>query len=123
MKKQVEHERNSILNTVRLFLSGLAILTVGGLIGSSVALLYAPRSGRATRALIRSRGVEMREKIAEETHLTALQARDQMNHMRRDARYRAREIGSRLQNTRQDTQHALREAVSTVPLPFKHNGQ
>ena len=123
MKKQVDLERNSIWNAVRSILSGIAVLAVGGLIGSSVALLYAPRSGRATRALIRSRGVELREKIAEETQLTALQARGQMNHMRRDARYRAREIGSRLQNTREDTQYALKGAVSAVPLPFKHNGQ
>ena len=123
MKKQVELERNSILDSVRMFLSGLAVLAVGGLIGSSVALLYAPRSGRATRALIYSRGVELKEKISEEAHLVNVQARDQLNHVRRDARYRTREIGSRLQNTRQDTQYALRGAVSNVPLPFKHNGQ
>ena len=123
MKNQPDVKSNSRWHVVRSFFSGLAVLTMGGLIGSSVALLYAPRSGRATRSLIYSRGVELKEKIAEEAQLAGMQAKGQLNHVRRDARYKAREIGSRLQNTREDRQYALKEAVGGIPLPFKHNGQ
>jgi gas vesicle protein len=123
MKNQVDVKNNSRWHGVRSFFSGVAVLTIGGLIGSSVALLYAPRSGRATRTMIYSRGMELKERIAEETHLASLQAKGQINHVRRDARYKAREIGSRLQNTRQDRQYAFKEAVGGIPLPFKHNGQ
>jgi len=123
MKNQVDVKRSSLWNGIRSFMSGLAVLTLGGMIGSSVALLYAPRSGRATRSLIYSRGVELKEKIAEEAQLAGMQAKGQINHVRRDARYKAREIGSRLQNTREDRQYALKEAVGGISIPFKHNGQ
>jgi gas vesicle protein len=123
MKNQADIKSNSRWNGVRTFFSALAILTMGGLIGSGVALLYAPRSGRATRSMIQSRGVELKEKIAEEAHLASLQARGQLNHVRRDTRYKARQLGSRLQNAREDRQYAIKESVSGISLPFKHNGQ
>ena len=61
--------------------------------------------------------------MAEEAHLAGMQAKGQLNHVRRDVRYKTREIGSRLQNTREDRQYALKEAGGGIPLPFKHNGQ
>lgn len=102
MKNQAVLEKNSLWHSIRSFLSGLAVLTIGGLIGSSVALLYAPRSGRATRSLIYSQGVAFKEKLAEEAHLAGIQAKGQLNHVSRDARYKARVISSRLQNTLED---------------------
>lgn len=123
MKNQDVSERKSRWHSLRSFFSGLAVLTIGGLIGSSVALLYAPRSGRATRTMIYSQGVALKEKIAEEAHLAGIQAKGQLNHVRRDTRYKARAIGSRLQNTLEDRRYALKEAVSGVPLPFQQNGQ
>jgi gas vesicle protein len=123
MKNQDVLERKSLWHSLRSFLSGLTVLAIGGLIGSSVALLYAPRSGRATRTMIYSQGVALKEKIAEEAHLASIQAKGQLNHVRRDTRYKTRAIGSRLHNTLEDRQYALKEAVSGVPLPFQHNGQ
>lgn len=123
MKNQDALMRNSFWHSIRSFLTGLVMLTIGGMIGSSVALLYAPRSGRATRSMIHSRGVALKEKLAEEAQLASIQAKDQLNHVKRDTRYRAREIGSRLQNSLEDRQYALKEAVSTISIPFQRNGQ
>ena len=109
MKNQDVSKNNSRWYTIRSFLSSIAILTLGGLIGSGVAVLYAPRSGRATRSMIYSQGVALKEKIAEETQLARLQARGQLNHVSRGTRYKAKEIGSRLQNTLEDRRYALKE--------------
>jgi gas vesicle protein len=123
MKNQDAKERKPRGHIIRSILSGIAFLTIGGLVGSSVALLYAPRSGRATRSMIYSQGVALKEKLAEEAQLAGIQARSQLNHVRRDTRYRTREIGARLQNSLENRQYALKEAVSTIPVPFQRNGQ
>jgi len=40
---------------------------VGGLTGAVVSLLFAPQSGEETRALIRDKSIEIRDKAAETT--------------------------------------------------------
>jgi gas vesicle protein len=44
------------------FLSGLII---GGLVGAAAALLLAPQSGEETRAIIKEKGIELKDKAAE----------------------------------------------------------
>jgi gas vesicle protein len=46
-------------------LIGLACMVVGGLVGASVALLMAPQSG-ASHAQLLSKGMEIKEKLADE---------------------------------------------------------
>ncbi len=47
------------------FGSFLAGFLIGGLAGALVALLFAPQSGEETRALIRDKAIELRDKSAE----------------------------------------------------------
>ncbi len=47
------------------FGSFFAGLIVGGLVGAAVALLLAPQSGEETRATIRDRGIELKERAVE----------------------------------------------------------
>jgi gas vesicle protein len=67
------------------FLSGVII---GGLIGAAAALLLAPQSGEETRAIIRERSIELKDKATE----TAEEARHRAEMAAMDARHRAEEL-------------------------------
>ncbi len=139
MKKQKTLEQHSVWSSIRSFLAGLAALTIGGFIGAGVALLYAPQSGRATRSMIYSKGVALKEKAAEEAHLAGTKAKGQLNHVTRDIRYKAQEVGSQakgqLNHVTRDIRYKANEigsrvqdaigegqsAVSSVLTP--HNGR
>lgn len=64
------------------FLTGLVL---GGVIGAVVALLYAPQSGEETRAVIKEKGIEIKDKAVE----TAEEARLRAERALEDARARA----------------------------------
>ena len=96
---------------IRMILTTMTALILGGLIGTSVALLYAPRSGRATRALLRSKGVQIQEKVAEDISLTGTQVKDRLDNLTNEARNKVTEIGDQLKDT-----------VSSISLPIPANG-
>jgi gas vesicle protein len=73
---------------------------VGGLTGAVVALLFAPQSGEETRALIKDKSIELRDKAqvtAEEAYAraeaAAKEARARAEELAREARTRAEELG------------------------------
>jgi len=47
---------------------------VGGLTGAVVALLFAPQSGEETRAVIKEKSIELRDKAAQQAELVASKA-------------------------------------------------
>ncbi len=114
---------NSVWRSIRMILASIASLLIGGIIGAGVALLYAPQSGRATRAMIRSKGVELKERAAEEVNLTRAQAVGKVNRMTRQIRSQASQFSHQLQDMVEDQQAALKETVSAIPMPFQHNGR
>jgi len=73
---------------------------VGGLTGAVAALLFAPQSGEETRALIKDKSIELRDKAqltAEETYAraeaAAKEARQRADELAGVARARATELG------------------------------
>jgi gas vesicle protein len=73
---------------------------VGGVAGAAVALLFAPQSGVETRALIKEKAIELKDKTTEsveEAYAKAEQAaRDARMHadeLTKEARVRATELG------------------------------
>jgi gas vesicle protein len=92
---------------LRMIFMTIFALIIGGLIGTSVTLLYAPRSGRATRALLRSKGVQIQEKVAEDLSLTGNQVKGRIDNLTNEARHKVVQIGDQLKDT-----------VSSVSLPF-----
>lgn len=58
---------------------------VGGLVGAAMALLYAPQSGEETRAYIRDKSIELKEKAAE----TVEEARERTEKALEEAKARA----------------------------------
>jgi len=49
---------------------------VGGVAGAVAALLLAPQSGEETRALIKDKSIELRDKAAEQAEMVATKAND-----------------------------------------------
>jgi gas vesicle protein len=70
------------------FASFLVGLVVGGLTGAVVSLLFAPQSGEETRALIRDKSIEIRDRAQE----TAEEALARAEAVAADARARADEL-------------------------------
>lgn len=87
-KEVVEIRTRSSFGTL---LSGFII---GGLIGATVALLSAPQSGAETRAMLRERSSELRDRAADVASDTAARA----NQMISDARDKASEAISTTKN-------------------------
>ena len=74
---------------------------VGGLTGAVVALLFAPQSGEETRALIKDKSIELRDKAqqtAEEAlaraEATAQEARARADELAKQVRERGKEVYS-----------------------------
>jgi gas vesicle protein len=65
---------------------------VGGLTGAVVSLLFAPQSGEETRALIKDKSIELRDKAS----VTAEQALAKAEAAAAEARARADELGKEL---------------------------
>ncbi len=84
-------------NDIGAFLSGFVI---GGLIGAAVALVLAPQSGEETRALIRERGIELKERAEE----TAAEARARAEQATLEARKRAEEMASQAKTKAEEVQ-------------------
>jgi len=61
---------------------------VGGVAGAVAALLLAPQSGEETRALIKDKSIEFRDKAAEQAEMVASRA----NEFADDARTRGKEV-------------------------------
>ena len=110
------------MKAVRMIMASVASLVVGGLIGAGVALLYAPQSGRATRTMIYGKGVAIKERAREEVNLTRSRAMGKLNKVSRKIQNQTTHLSSQLQDLVDDQQTALKEVVSSIPLPFQHNG-
>jgi gas vesicle protein len=72
---------------------------VGGLTGAVAALLFAPQSGEETRAVIKERSIELRDKAAEEAEVAwkraeaaAIEARDKAEEFTKQAMAQSEEI-------------------------------
>ena len=89
---------------------------VGGLTGAVVALLFAPQSGEETRALIKDKSIELRDKAqvsAEEALARAEQlaadARLRAEELTKEARARATELASEVRERGKSAVDAVRK--------------
>jgi len=89
---------------------------VGGLTGSVVALMFAPQSGEETRALIKDKSIELRDKAqisAEEAiaraEAAAAEARARADDLARQLRERSKEVYSDVRDRGQAAIDDVRE--------------
>jgi gas vesicle protein len=92
---------------------------VGGLTGAVVSLLFAPQSGEETRALIRDKSIELRDRAAEtaeealaRAEAAATEARARAEELGRQARMRAEELAKDLRTRGEGALDAVRKATA-----------
>ena len=92
---------------------------VGGLTGAVVALLFAPQSGEETRALIKDKSIELRDKA----QVSAEEAYARAEELAADARHRAEELSKEARTRATELANEVRErgksAVNAVRKPKK----
>ncbi len=107
---------------------------VGGLTGAVVALLFAPQTGEETRALIKDKSIELRDKAqltAEEAYARAEQAakdaRVRAEELAHEARVRAGELThearTRAEQLANDVRERGKSALDAVRKPKKGDGE
>lgn len=101
------HEHGYMARNAGGFVAGLLM---GGLIGSGAMLLWAPQSGKETRANIRQEGLELRDQVVETVEDAVEQARGQAHQISGSVRKEA----EKLQRRGQDLLDEQREVVSDI---------
>jgi gas vesicle protein len=95
---------------------------VGGLTGAVVSLLFAPQSGEETRALIKDKSIELRDKA----QVTAEEALARAESLAADARKRAEELTHEAKVRAEHLAAEVRErgkgALEAVRKPRKGEG-
>jgi len=95
---------------------------VGGLTGAVVSLLFAPQSGEETRALIKDKSIELRDKA----QVTGEEALARAEALAADARRRAeeltREARARAEQLAGEVRERGKSAIEAVRKPKKTDG-
>jgi gas vesicle protein len=106
---------------------------VGGLTGAVVALLFAPQSGDETRALIKDKSIELRDKaqVTGEEALAraealAAEARQRAEELTKEARIHAEqlagEVRERTEHLTSEVRERSKSAIDAVRKPKKSDG-
>lgn len=93
--KNRTHEFENMEHTTRGTKSMLTGFLVGGLVGAATALLFAPRSGEETRAEIRDKSIELRDRTTETVKDTVSQAKSKANELKENVWEKADELKQR----------------------------
>jgi gas vesicle protein len=92
---------------------------VGGLTGAVVALLFAPQSGEETRALIKDKSIELRDKA----QVSAEEALARAEELAADARRRADELTKEARARATELANEVRERGTTLASEVRTRGK
>src|SRR5215216_7013809 len=93
--KDFENTVEAIQHRTRPVKPILGGFLVGSVIGVATALLFAPRSGEETRAEIRDKAVELRDRTTETVNQTVSQAKSKASELKDTVREKAEELTHR----------------------------
>jgi gas vesicle protein len=108
MRNKYELERTA--NSAKPVVTGLLI---GGAIGAVAALLFAPRSGEETRAELRDKAMEYREKAMETVNDTVSQAKSKASELTDRAKDKADELRHRTKEMADKEYERVSQAAET----------
>ncbi len=92
---------------------------VGGLTGAVVALLFAPQSGDETRALIKDKSIELRDKA----QVTGEEALARAEALAADARQRAEELTKEARTRATELASEIRERTGHLSSEVRERGK
>ena len=92
---------------------------VGGLTGAVVALLFAPQTGEETRALIKDKSIELRDKA----QVTAEEAYSRAEQAAHDARVRAEELAKDARTRAEDLSKEARARAGQIASDVRERGK
>jgi gas vesicle protein len=90
------------------FFSGLLI---GGLLGSGAALLFAPQSGKKTRAKLEDDSIELRDQVVDTVEGVFGQARGKAKELARSVRKETKELSKRGQDMLDEQSEVISDVV------------
>lgn len=90
------------------FGSFLVGFVIGGLTGAVVALLFAPQSGEETRAVIKEKSIELRDKAAQ----TAEEALAKAESAAAEAKKKYEELSAEVKSRGQEVINSAKKAVA-----------
>jgi gas vesicle protein len=111
-KHQYEYE-HEMQHATRSGMSVVTGLLVGGLIGAGVALLMAPRSGEETRAEIRDKAMEYRDRTKDVVNETVSQARSKAGELKEGVLEKADDLKRRGKQTAAQQLDHVAQAAET----------
>ncbi len=98
------------------FITFLTGMVIGGLVGAATALLLAPASGEETRAALRDKSLELKDRAVEYSQDVQLRAekamedtREQLDVVLEDLRDRVDELTKLIVRERAETQEPLKQ--------------
>jgi gas vesicle protein len=97
--KTHNYESRHIQQTTHAAKSVFTGLLVGSVIGAATALLFAPRAGEETRADIRDKAIELRDRTTETVKDTVSQAKSKAYEIKDNVWDKAEELKQRGQHT------------------------
>lgn len=105
-----EHEMQHATRSGTSVVTGLLI---GGLIGAATALLMAPRSGEETRAEIRNKAMEYRDRTKDVVNETVSQAKSKADQLKKGVVEKAEELKRRGKQTATQQLDHMAQAAET----------
>lgn len=105
-----EHELQHATRSGKSVVTGLLI---GGLIGAATALLMAPRSGEETRAEIRNKAMEYRDRTRDVVNETVSQAKSKADELKEGVMEKAEDLRRRGKNTATQQLDRMAQAAET----------
>jgi gas vesicle protein len=117
--KMFDNPKEVTMNDRDEFGAFLVGFIVGGLSGAVVALLFAPQTGEETRALIKDKSIELRDKA----QVSAEEAMARAEAAAADARARADEMAQQLRERSQQMMDEARERSKGVVDDVRERGK
>lgn len=96
---------------------------VGGLTGAVVALLFAPQSGEETRALIKDKSIELRDRASTSAEELIARAEDAASEARARAEELAKLVRARGEEIAREVGERGKSAIDAVRKPRKDGGE
>ena len=97
-------------------------MVIGSLVGAATALMLAPQSGEETRALLRDKSIELKDKAVEYSQDVQMRAEKTLQDTREQLDVVVEELGRLLSREKEHAKSVAQEVKQTATEPKKASG-